>query len=48
MLSIQAMHVLQSGKTAGFGIPCLFTKQICLVFEWKNEFANYASCFGQL
>ena len=42
MLSIQAMHVLQSGQTAGFGIPCLFTQQICLVFEWKNESADSA------
>ena len=42
MLSIWAMHVLQSGETVGFGIPCLFTKQICLNFEWKNESANSA------
>ena len=40
MLSIGAMHVLQSGQKAGFGIPCLFTKQICLIFEWKNESGN--------
>ena len=37
MVSIWSMHVLQSGQTAGFGIPCLFAKQICLIFEWKNE-----------
>ena len=42
MLSIWGMHVLQSGQAAGFGIPCLFTKQICLIFECKNESANSA------
>ena len=46
MLSILAMHVLQSGQTAGFGIPCLFTKEICLIFESKNESASSARCFG--
>ena len=40
MLSIGVMHVLQSGQTAGFGIPSLFTQQICLIFEFKNESAN--------
>ena len=42
MLSIWGIHGLQSGQKAGFGIPCLFTKQICLNFEWKNESANSA------
>ena len=42
MLSIWAMHVLQSGQTAGFGLPYFFTKQICLNFEWKNESDNCA------
>ena len=42
------MHVLQSGHKAGFGIPCLFTQQICLIFECKNESANSTGCFGQL
>ena len=34
------MHMLQSGQIAGFGMPCLFSKQICLIFECKNESAN--------
>ena len=42
MRSIWAMHVLQSGQTAGFGIQCLFTKQICLILECKNESNNSA------
>ena len=42
MLSIWGMHVVESGQKAGFGITCLFTKQICLIFEWNNESANSA------
>ena len=42
MLSIRGMHALQSGQTAGFGIRYLVTKEICLIFEWKNESANSA------
>ena len=48
MLSIWAMKCYSLGRQLAVVIRCLFTKQICLSFECKNESANSAWCFGQL
>ena len=34
-LFMWAMHVWHSGEIADFGIPCLFTKKICLFFYFQ-------------
>ena len=46
--SMRPMQVWHSGQIAGFGIPCLFTKQICSNLGFKNDSANCAWDFKNL